>query len=92
MPRYTFSIPSIGLVCEAYPADEPFVAYAPQYRRVVLMNTPDPQPEVIREDVQEAIIDALAMTHPRGWRILPDEWEILGMSDPVALAPLELEF
>lgn len=53
-------------------------------------------PEFIRDDVAEAVIDALAMSRyalpPHAYAYDFEDWNALGMSDPVTLAPLELRF
>jgi len=53
--------------------------------------------EFIRDDVRDAVIDALAMgftdwVSVQRFGTLPDSELPMGCSDPVRLAPLELEF
>lgn len=54
----------------------------------------EPEREFIRDDVRDAVIDALALGNTR--RPLDpyeaDVFDAMGISDPVRLAPLELEF
>ena len=48
-------------------------------------------PEMVREDIQEAVIDALALKHTQP-DYERDPFDFLGWSDPVDLPPIELEF
>lgn len=49
--------------------------------------------EIVRVDVTDAVIDALALYYnPPTLVDVYDDWNALGVSDPVHLAPLELRF
>ena len=74
----------------AYPAAVIAQAYEEALMTPILTEA---EREFIRDDVREAVIDALALNEftPPQLDII-EQWHILGHSDPVALAPLELEF
>jgi hypothetical protein len=64
----------------------------PAIRPLYPMSFPETNlPEVVREDVREAVTDALALkgTQPD---YESDPFDVMGWSDPVNLPPVELEF
>jgi hypothetical protein len=53
----------------------------------------DAEREFIRDDVIDAVLDALALQRNPAIETWPwEDWSAFGTSDPVHLAPLELEF
>lgn len=89
MPRVyslaAFNVSLAGLALEGFDASEEFTV------------SPAPGAETIREDIRDAVLDALYLERfARRFDGNPEaayeDWNALGMSDPVSLPPLELKF
>jgi hypothetical protein len=97
MPAFSFNSEFLGhldgLECVGYDASQPFEVKGMIHPRYPMAFPESVMPEVIREDVCDAVLDALAMRNMGADVLAPEEdWGILGMSEPVTLPPHELEF
>lgn len=87
MPRVyslaALNVSLAGIALEGFDASEEFTV------------SPASGAETIREDIRDAVLDALQLARYtpdlNGMRAYED-WNALGMSDPVSLPPLELKF